>query len=71
MSSMRVIVCGAGQVGSTIARHLATERVDVTVLDTSPEARGGSTRATTCAAWSATPPIRRRWSEPARGTPTC
>jgi trk system potassium uptake protein TrkA len=34
---MRVIVCGAGQVGSTIARHLATEGVDVTVLDSSPE----------------------------------
>src|SRR4028119_465110 len=34
---MRVIVCGAGQVGSTIARHLATEDVDVTVLDSSPE----------------------------------
>src|ERR687893_3246591 len=34
---MRVIVCGAGQVGSTIARHLATERIDVTVIDVSPE----------------------------------
>ena len=34
---MRVIVCGAGQVGSTIARHLATEGIDVTVVDISPE----------------------------------
>ncbi|HEV7268084.1 MAG TPA: Trk system potassium transporter TrkA [Falsiroseomonas sp.] len=34
---MRVIVCGAGQVGSTIARHLAGERIDVTVIDSSPE----------------------------------
>ena len=34
---MRVIVCGAGQVGSTIARHLASEGIDVTVLDVSPE----------------------------------
>jgi trk system potassium uptake protein TrkA len=34
---MKVIVCGAGQVGSTIARHLATERIDVTVIDVSPE----------------------------------
>ncbi len=34
---MRVIVCGAGQVGSTIARHLATEGIDVTVIDSSPE----------------------------------
>lgn len=34
---MRVIVCGAGQVGSTIARHLATEGINVTVIDISPE----------------------------------
>lgn len=34
---MKVIVCGAGQVGSAIARHLATEGIDVTVIDSSPE----------------------------------
>jgi Trk K+ transport system NAD-binding subunit len=34
---MRVIVCGAGQVGSAIARHLATEGIDVTVIDSSPD----------------------------------
>ena len=34
---MRVIICGAGQVGSTIARHLASEGLDVTVIDISPE----------------------------------
>ena len=34
---MRVIVCGAGQVGSTIARHLASEDADVTVIDSSFE----------------------------------
>src|ERR687898_213677 len=34
---MRVIVCGAGQVGSPIARHLATEGIDVTVVDISPD----------------------------------
>jgi trk system potassium uptake protein TrkA len=33
---MRVIVCGAGQVGSTIARHLANEKIDVTVIDSDP-----------------------------------
>jgi trk system potassium uptake protein TrkA len=33
---MKVIVCGAGQVGSTIARHLASEKVDVTVIDADP-----------------------------------
>ena len=30
---MRVIVCGAGQVGSSIARQLASEANDVTVID--------------------------------------
>jgi len=34
---MRVIVCGAGQVGSTIARHLATEGMHVTVIDISQD----------------------------------
>lgn len=36
-SNMRVIVCGAGQVGSTIARHLGSEGIDVTVIDISQE----------------------------------
>jgi trk system potassium uptake protein TrkA len=35
---MRIIICGAGQVGTTIARHLAHEGNDVTVIDASPEA---------------------------------
>ena len=34
---MRVLVCGAGEVGTTIARHLATEGVNVTVIDNDPE----------------------------------
>ena len=34
---MKVIVCGAGQVGFSIARHLALENNDVTVIDQSPE----------------------------------
>ncbi len=34
---MKVIVCGAGQVGFNIARHLAGETLDVTVIDQSPE----------------------------------
>ena len=34
---MKVIVCGAGQVGANIARHLATENNNVTVIDQSPE----------------------------------
>jgi len=34
---MKVIVCGAGQVGANIARHLATENNHVTVIDQSPD----------------------------------
>ena len=34
---MKVIVCGAGQVGFNIARHLALENNDVTVIDVEPE----------------------------------
>ena len=34
---MKVIVCGAGQVGFHIARHLSLENNDVTVVDQSPE----------------------------------
>lgn len=34
---MRIIVCGAGQVGTSIAKHLAMEDNDVTVIDQSPE----------------------------------
>lgn len=34
---MKVVICGAGQVGTSIARHLAGENNDVTVIDQSPE----------------------------------
>jgi trk system potassium uptake protein TrkA len=34
---MKVIICGAGQVGWQIARHLASESNDVTVVDNNPD----------------------------------
>ena len=34
---MKVVVCGAGQVGYNIARHLASERNDVTLIGQCPE----------------------------------
>ncbi|SMX28726.1 Trk system potassium uptake protein TrkA [Pelagimonas phthalicica] len=34
---MKVIICGAGQVGWQIAKHLSGERNDVTVVDSNPE----------------------------------
>ena len=32
---MKVIICGAGKVGSSIARHLVDQKNDVTVIDQS------------------------------------
>ncbi len=34
---MKVVICGAGQVGANIARQLASEGNDVTVIDQSPD----------------------------------
>ena len=34
---MKIIVCGAGQVGFNIARHLSMESNDVTVVDQAPD----------------------------------
>lgn len=34
---MRVIICGGGQVGSSVAAYLAQENNDVTVIDTNPD----------------------------------
>lgn len=34
---MKVIICGAGQVGFSIARHLARENNDVTVIERAPD----------------------------------
>ena len=34
---MKVIICGAGQVGWQIARHLASERNDVTIVDSNQD----------------------------------
>lgn len=33
---MKIIICGAGQVGSQIARHLSAENNDVTIIDQDP-----------------------------------
>jgi hypothetical protein len=37
MGQMKVIICGAGQVGWQIARHLSGENNDVTVVDNNPD----------------------------------
>ncbi|MDE2789467.1 MAG: Trk system potassium transporter TrkA [Paracoccaceae bacterium] len=42
---MKIIVCGAGQVGTQIARHLSREQNDVTVIDTDPDMVAAATEA--------------------------
>ena len=34
---MKLIICGAGQVGWQIAKHLSSENNDITVIDKDPE----------------------------------
>ena len=34
----KVIICGAGRVGSSIAEHLSNEGFDITVIDSNSEA---------------------------------
>ncbi|MGB0939851.1 MAG: FAD-dependent oxidoreductase, partial [Candidatus Puniceispirillaceae bacterium] len=34
---MKIVICGAGIVGSAIARHLSAEQNDVTVIDIDPD----------------------------------
>lgn len=45
---MKVIICGAGQVGSNIAHYLALEDNDVTVVDQSPALIGKLTDTLDC-----------------------
>ena len=40
---MKVIICGAGQVGWQIARHLASEKNDVTIVDSDQDLVGRAT----------------------------
>ncbi|MFV0359898.1 Trk system potassium transporter TrkA [Tropicimonas sp.] len=37
MGAMKVIICGAGQVGWQIARYLSSENNDVTIVDSNPD----------------------------------
>ena len=52
---MRVIVCGAGQVGYQIARRLASENNDVAILDLrTPSWLQKPPKRSTCGEWPAT-----------------
>ena len=69
---MKIIILGAGQVGATVAEALASEANDITVVDQDRERAGRSwPTGSTCARWSATPPIRRCCARPASRMPTC
>ena len=35
---MKIVICGAGRVGMSIAEHLSTEENDITVIDSSIDA---------------------------------
>ncbi len=69
---MKVMICGAGQVGFNIARYLASEGNDVTIIDIDPQlVREASPTSSTSRASSASPRIPTCWSRPARAMPTC
>jgi trk system potassium uptake protein TrkA len=67
---MKVIVCGAGQVGSNIARYLSNEGSDVTIIDCQADLVEKVTDSLDVPAWLASPRIPRCWKRRARATPT-
>jgi trk system potassium uptake protein len=63
---MKILILGAGQVGSTAAYSLAREEAnEVTIVDRNPACCASCRTASTSAPSSATPPTRRCWSAPA------
>lgn len=67
---MKVIICGAGQVGWQIARHLSNERNDVTVVDSDPDLVRRATDSLDVQGLRAMPAIPTFWTGPVRATPT-
>jgi trk system potassium uptake protein TrkA len=68
--AMKVIICGAGQVGWQIARHLSGENNDVTVIDNDPDLVRRATDTLDVRVSRALPPIPMCWNARARGMPT-
>ena len=52
---MKIIILGAGQVGTSVAESLASEANDITVVDTNPARLQPCRTGSTCAPWWATP----------------
>ena len=69
---MKIIICGAGQVGGQIARHLAREEGAnrVTVIDTNAGLIRRITESLDVGGVAASPRTRRCWSGRARATRT-
>ena len=61
---MRVIICGAGQVGWQIARHLAGEKNDVTIVDSNADLVRRATETLDVQGLSGLRPIRMCWRAP-------
>jgi trk system potassium uptake protein TrkA len=68
---MKVIICGAGQVGWQIARHLSGENNDVTVVDNNPAlVRRATDTLDVQGLTGFASPTPTCWMPPARGMPT-
>ncbi|MFD1809025.1 NAD-binding protein [Gemmobacter lanyuensis] len=67
---MKVIICGAGQVGWQIARHLSSERNDVTVVDSNAELVRRASETLDVQGLRALPHIPMCWKRPVRAMPT-
>lgn len=67
---MKVIICGGGQVGWQIARHLSGERNDVTVVDMNADLVRRATDTLDVQGVVASPPIPTCSRRPARAMPT-
>ena len=68
---MKVIVCGAGQVGYNIARYLAGAGNDVTVIDQRPELTQKIGESLDIQAITGFASTRRCWNRRAPRTPRC
>ena len=55
---MKVVICGAGLVGSAIASHLASEQIDVTVIDAIVKKSSVWSIMPMCVVWSVLPLIQ-------------
>ena len=68
---MKIIILGAGQVGGTLAEHLASEANDITVVDTDGDRLRDLGDRRTSAPFRAAARFPPCCARPAPMTPTC